>query len=64
MTSVGVMAQLADTKARGLVEEAIIKQVRDECSSWVKRNGTTQELITWLEGFVTGVVCVLPVFRP
>ena len=64
LSSVGVLAQLTDRRARGLVEEAIIKQVRDECSNWVKRNGSTQELIIWLEGFVTGVICVLPVCRP
>ena len=63
MSSVGVLAQITDRKTRGLLEEAVIRKVRDECSNWVKRNGSTQELITWLEGFVTGIVCVLPVCR-
>jgi hypothetical protein len=63
MSAAGVLAQITDRRSRGLVEEAIIKQVRDECSNWVKRNGSTQELVTWLEGFVTGVVCVIPVCR-
>jgi hypothetical protein len=63
LSSVGGLGQITDRKARGLLEEAIIKQVRDECSNWVKRNGSTQELITWLEGFFTGVICVVPVCR-
>ena len=63
LSSAGVSAQITDRRVRGLVEEAIIKQVRDECSNWVKRNGSAQELVTWLEGFVTGVVCLIPVCR-
>lgn len=63
LSSVGILAQITDPRTKGLVEEAINKQVRDECHNWVKRNGSSQELITWLEGFVTGVVSVLPVCR-
>ena len=63
LSSAGILANISDRRARGLVEEAIIKQVRDECSNWVKRSGSTHELVTWLEGFVTGVNCVLPVCR-
>ena len=60
LQAVGITQQLSKPQETEVLQKAVYAELQEEFRYWVKDRGSSQELITWLEGFIIGVNSVLP----
>ena len=60
LQAVGITNQLAKQKEAKVLQKAVYAELQEEFRYWIKDRGSSQELITWLEGFIIGVISALP----
>lgn len=55
LQTVGITKELGQPQETEVLQKAIYAELQEEFHHWVKDKGSSQELITWLEGFIMGV---------
>jgi hypothetical protein len=60
LQTVGITKRLSKPQEAEVLQQAIYAELQEEFHHWVKDKGSSQELITWLQGFIIGVNLVLP----